>query len=52
VLIAAEHQCMSMRGVRQPGVATITTRFSGAFETQAWRDRFLQMVHAPRAGAR
>ena len=30
VLIAAEHQCMSMRGVRQPGVATITTRFSGA----------------------
>jgi GTP cyclohydrolase IA len=52
VLIAAEHQCMSMRGVRQPGVATITTRFSGAFETQAWRDRFLQMVHAPRAGVR
>ena len=52
VLIAAEHQCMSMRGVRQPGVATITTRFSGAFETQAWRDRFLQMVHAPRAAVR
>jgi GTP cyclohydrolase I len=49
VLIEAEHQCMSTRGVRQPGVATITTRFSGAFETDAsYRDRFLQMVHAPR----
>jgi GTP cyclohydrolase I len=47
VLIEAEHQCMSMRGVRQPGVKTITTRFSGALETDAsYRDRFLQMVHA------
>lgn len=46
VLIEAEHQCMSMRGVRQPGVKTITTRFSGALETDAsYRDRFLQMVH-------
>ena len=30
VLIEAEHQCMSMRGVRQPGVRTITSRFTGA----------------------
>ena len=46
VLIEAEHQCMSMRGVRQPGVKTITTRFTGALETDAsYRDRFLQMVH-------
>jgi GTP cyclohydrolase I len=44
--IEAEHQCMSMRGVRQPGVKTITTRFTGALETDAsYRDRFLQMVH-------
>jgi GTP cyclohydrolase I len=49
VLIEAEHQCMSMRGVRQPGVRTITTRFTGALETDAsYRDRFLQMVHGPR----
>lgn len=49
VLIEAEHQCMSMRGVRQPGVKTITTRFTGALETDAsYRDRFLQMVHGPR----
>ena len=49
VLIEAEHQCMSMRGVRQPGVKTITTRFTGALESEAsYRDRFLQMVHGPR----
>jgi GTP cyclohydrolase I len=49
VLIEAEHQCMSMRGVRQPGVKTITTRFTGALQKDAsYRDRFLQMVHAPR----
>jgi len=49
VLIEAEHQCMSTRGVRQPGVKTITTRFSGALEADAsYRDRFLQMVHAAR----
>ncbi len=49
VLIEAEHQCMSMRGVRQPGVKTITTRFTGALESEAsYRDRFLQMVHGAR----
>jgi len=49
VLIEAEHQCMSKRGVRQPGVKTITTRFTGALEADAsYRDRFLQMVHAAR----
>lgn len=49
VLIEAEHQCMSTRGVRQPGVKTITTRFTGALEADAsYRDRFLQMVHGPR----
>jgi GTP cyclohydrolase I len=50
VLIEAEHQCMSTRGVRQPGVKTITTRFTGALESdQSYRDRFLQMVHGTRA---
>ena len=49
VLIEAEHQCMSMRGVRQPGVKTITTRCTGALESEAsYRDRFLQMVHGAR----
>jgi GTP cyclohydrolase IA len=49
VLIEAEHQCMSTRGVRQPGVKTITTRFTGELESSAsYRDRFLQMVHGQR----
>ena len=53
VLIEAEHQCMSMRGVHQPGVATITTRFTGVFGNDAsYRDRFLEMVNAPRNGGR
>lgn len=44
ILISAEHTCMSMRGVRQPGVATITTRFTGIFNKDAsWRDRFLNL---------
>jgi GTP cyclohydrolase IA len=50
VLIAAEHQCMSMRGLRQPGVTTITSRFTGTFETNgAVRDRFLMLSQTGRA---
>ena len=49
VMIVAEHQCMSMRGVRQHGVSTITTRFTGAFETDpSLRDRFTMLAQAPR----
>ena len=51
VMMSAEHQCMSMRGVRQRGVATVTSRFSGCFETDAsWRDRFLAQVHNTPSG--
>ena len=49
VLISAEHHCMSTRGVHQPGVQTITTRFTGRFESEpSLRDRFLALVNAPR----
>ncbi|HUS98536.1 MAG TPA: GTP cyclohydrolase I [Hyphomicrobiaceae bacterium] len=42
ILMEAEHQCMSLRGVRQRGVKTITTRFTGAFNDDApLRDRFI-----------
>ncbi len=45
VLIEAEHQCMSLRGVRQSGVAALTHRFIGAFETDAeLRDRFMRLT--------
>ena len=51
ILVEAEHQCMSTRGIHKPGVSTITTRFTGVFEEDAsYRDRFLQMVHAQRRG--
>ncbi len=32
VLIDAQHQCMTTRGVRKPDVSMITTRFTGVFE--------------------
>ncbi len=38
VLIDAEHQCMTTRGVRHRHVSTVTTRFTGVFKT----DRDLQ----------
>lgn len=42
VMIEAVHQCMSLRGVNKPNVATITTQFSGAFKTDNdLRARFL-----------
>lgn len=44
VMIEAVHQCMSIRGVQKPNVATITTQFKGSFDNQAERDRFLSLV--------
>ncbi len=44
VLISAEHQCMSTRGVRHQHVDTVTTTFTGVFKTDAeLRTRFLDM---------
>jgi len=43
ILIDAEHQCMTTRGVRHRHVSTITTRFTGVFKTDpALQERFLQ----------
>ncbi len=45
VLIEAEHQCISFRGLRQPGIKTITNRFLGAFRDDTeMRDRFLKLA--------
>ena len=42
VLIDAEHQCMTTRGVHHRHVSTITTQFTGAFKTDpALQERFL-----------
>ena len=44
VLIDAEHQCMTTRGVGHRHVTTVTTRFTGAFKSdQALQDRFLKL---------
>jgi GTP cyclohydrolase IA len=45
ILIDAEHQCMTTRGVHHKNVTTITTRFTGVFKTnQALQDRFLSLT--------
>ena len=45
VMIEAEHQCMSLRGVRKPDVVTITSKFTGVFlEDSSLQDRFIRMV--------
>ena len=45
VLIDAQHQCMTTRGVHKPDVSMVTTRFTGAFETDRdLRNRFLDQT--------
>jgi GTP cyclohydrolase I len=45
IMIDAEHQCMTTRGVHHRHVSTITTRFTGAFKTDvALKDRFLALA--------
>ncbi len=45
VLLEAEHMCMTMRGVRAHGVATLTHRFTGVFaEDRNEQDRFFALI--------
>ena len=45
VMMEAEHMCMAMRGVQKPGVATVTTQFTGLFRDDATEQvRFLTLV--------
>ncbi|MEM7740894.1 MAG: GTP cyclohydrolase I FolE [Pseudomonadota bacterium] len=45
VMIDAEHQCMSTRGVHKNGVGTVTTRFTGVFnENPALETRFMRLI--------
>lgn len=49
VMIEAVHQCMSLRGVQKPNVATITTQFTGLFKTDIEQQkRFMQLIHGGR----
>ncbi|WOI53883.1 GTP cyclohydrolase I FolE [Parvularcula sp. LCG005] len=45
VVIEAEHQCMSTRGVHKHGVDTLTTRFTGVFkENPDMEARFFKLI--------
>jgi GTP cyclohydrolase I len=45
ILIDAQHQCMTTRGVRKPDVSMITTRFTGIFkEDESLSRRFLDQT--------
>ena len=45
LIIDAEHQCMTTRGVKKPGVSTITTQFRGVFaENKELERRFWEVV--------
>ena len=46
ILIDAEHQCMTTRGVHHRHVSTITTQFTGVFKTDpTLRQRFLDFAN-------
>jgi GTP cyclohydrolase I len=45
ILIDAQHQCMTTRGVRKPDVSMVTTRFTGVFQTDInLQRRFLEQA--------
>jgi GTP cyclohydrolase I len=45
VMIEAVHQCMSLRGVAKPNVATITTQFTGVFKDDpSQAQRFMMLA--------
>lgn len=48
VVIEAQHQCMTTRGIRKPGVTMVTSRMLGAFRTDpSTRREFLAMIGNP-----
>jgi len=51
VIIEAEHQCMSTRGVHKSGVSMVTSKMLGAFrEDPTTRRELLSMVTRPPVG--
>jgi GTP cyclohydrolase I len=50
VMLEAEHQCMTRRGVQKHGASTVTTQFTGVFrDDPAEQLRFLTLVRGPAA---
>lgn len=53
VVIEAQHQCMTTRGVHKTGVTMVTSRMLGAFRTDpSTRREFLSMIGNPASHAR
>ncbi|MEN3931509.1 GTP cyclohydrolase I FolE [Microvirga sp. W0021] len=45
VIMEAEHLCMSMRGIRQPGTQTLTAHFTGVFKDEPIRQsQFISLI--------
>ncbi len=52
VVIDAEHQCISTRGVHKTGVSCVTQRLTGVFQTDpALEARLFRLIGGPGAGA-
>ena len=52
VMIEAEHQCMTLRGVKAQGASTVTTQFTGAFrDDPAEQIRFMTLVKGGHQGS-
>lgn len=52
VVIEAQHQCMTTRGIHKPGVSMVTSRMLGVFrENPATRREFLAMIGNPSSRA-
>ena len=51
VMIQAEHQCMTIRGVQKHGASTVTTQFTGVFRDDPTEQvRFLTLVKGGNSG--
>ena len=51
VVIEAQHQCMTTRGIHKTGVSMVTSRMLGAFrDDQATRREFLSIIGNPVSG--
>ena len=52
VVIEAAHQCMTTRGIRNPGVTMVTSRMLGSFRNEPeTRREFLAIIGNPRSGS-
>ena len=45
VVIECEHSCMTMRGIRKPGSAMVTSHLKGLFHKQATREEFMSFIN-------